>query len=271
MKPRHFLRWFSGKNWEKTPKKWRSPTFFGEATVGVGFEYVLLRSCSLLIFEQILQNKVGAGALKRARYGDSKFQCWKTRLRAWDSLRFTNKPSICQIRCWSETFFPQAINPVVLGFSMQPRCVRLGVCCWCSTNTWCIHHDILWFQRWSSWKMGWSRRAVSDVELVHCFDAKYDLTVEFQIHEKCLPNLKKRHCALGSTMMRMRSLILWGANHDDRVIWVISMKSLFVVSLLRACSGRWCIFFSEAWYGKVDHQEVAERFARKPDLFAQLL
>ena len=33
--------------------------FFGEATVGVGFEYVLLRSCSLLIFEQILQNKVG--------------------------------------------------------------------------------------------------------------------------------------------------------------------------------------------------------------------
>ena len=42
--------------------------FFGEATVGVGFEYVLLRSCSLLIFEH-LQNKVG-GSKKRVRYGD---------------------------------------------------------------------------------------------------------------------------------------------------------------------------------------------------------
>ena len=37
-----------------------------EATVGVGFEYVLLRSCSLLIFEQILQNK----ALRTGEYND---------------------------------------------------------------------------------------------------------------------------------------------------------------------------------------------------------
>ena len=68
---------------EKLGKKQKMeiPNFFGEATVGVGFEYVLLRSCSLLIFEQILQNKVSARS--RVRYGDdafnfvtfSRFQC----------------------------------------------------------------------------------------------------------------------------------------------------------------------------------------------------
>lgn len=32
-----------------------------QATVGVGFEYLLLRSCSPLIFEQIVQNKAWNG------------------------------------------------------------------------------------------------------------------------------------------------------------------------------------------------------------------
>ena len=51
------------------------PNFFGEATVGVGFEYVLLRSCSLLIFEQILQNKVGA---------EQKGEVWRWRVQLCD-------------------------------------------------------------------------------------------------------------------------------------------------------------------------------------------
>ena len=91
-----------GKN-----KKMEIPNCFGEATVGVGFEYVMLRSCSLLIFEQILQNKVGAFTGFQVSVLKDRVSVLK------DSLRFTNKPSTCcQIRCWSETFFPQAINLV---------------------------------------------------------------------------------------------------------------------------------------------------------------
>lgn len=45
--------------------------------------------------------------------------------------------------------------------------------------------------------MGCSRRSVSDVELVHCFDAKYDLTVEVSDSQKISPKPEKKALRTG--------------------------------------------------------------------------
>ena len=94
-------------------------------------------------------------------------------------------------------------------FSMQPRRVRLGVC-------WCVHLPSFWKESplnkrylnckifppstkilvYSSWYcviptvVELKHRV--QYELVHCFDAKYDLSVEVSdSQQKCLSNLKK--------------------------------------------------------------------------------
>ena len=67
MKPRHFLRWFSGKNWEKTPKKWRSPTFFWRGNSG---SWIRICAVAKLQFADLWADSAEQGRSGRVETGE---------------------------------------------------------------------------------------------------------------------------------------------------------------------------------------------------------